>query len=49
MYIVVKEGFPLLTSILILTITSVILKKNWYDKLCKEEKEYAAFMEKHGL
>lgn len=49
MYIVVKEGLPLLTSILILTITTLILKKNWYDKMCRDEKEYDAFMQKHNL
>ena len=49
MYIVVKEGFPLVTSIIILVITSLILKKNWYDKMCIEEKEYNAFMERHHL
>lgn len=49
MYIVVKEGFPLLSSILILTITTLILKKNWYDKMCREEKEYDEFIQKHKL
>lgn len=44
MYIVIREGFPLLTSILILGITTLILKKNWYDKMNKEEKEYNALM-----
>lgn len=49
MYIVVKEGFPLLTSVLVLTITTLILKKNWYDNLCRDEKEYDAFIKKHSL
>lgn len=49
MYVVVKEGFPLLTSILILVITSLILKKSWYDKMCREEEAYHAFMRKHRL
>lgn len=49
MYIVVKEGFPLLTSVLVLAITTLILKKNWYDNLCKDEKEYDAFIKKHSL
>lgn len=44
MYIVIKEGFPLFTSILILGITTLILKKNWYDKMNREEKEYDALM-----
>lgn len=46
MYIVIKEGFPLFTSILVLGITTLILKKNWYDKMNKEEKEYDALMAK---
>jgi hypothetical protein len=32
-YIVIREGFPLFTSVMILGITVLILKKNWYDKL----------------
>lgn len=44
MYIVIKEGFPLFTSIVILVITTLILKKNWYDKMDREEKEYNALM-----
>lgn len=49
MYIVIKEGFPLVTSIIILTITTLILKKNWYDKMNKEEKEYSALMDELKL
>jgi Na+/proline symporter len=49
MYIVIKEGFPLLTSILILGITTLILKKNWYDKMNREENEYDALMAKINL
>lgn len=49
MYIVVKEGFPLFTSILILTITSIILKKNWYNKMIRDEEEYNLFIKKHNL
>lgn len=44
MYIVIKEGFPLFTSILVLGITTLILKKNWYDKMNQEEKEYDEVM-----
>jgi len=44
MYIVIKEGFPLFTSILILVITTFILKKNWYDKMNRDEKEYDILM-----
>ena len=32
-YIVLKQGLPLTASLAILGITSVILKKNWYDRL----------------
>lgn len=49
MYIVIKEGFPLVTSILILGITTLILKKNWYDKMNQEEKEYDALMKELKL
>ena len=49
MYIVIKEGFPLLTSVLILIITTLILKKNWYDKMDKDEKEYDALMKELDL
>lgn len=49
MYIVIKEGFPLFTSILILGITTLILKKNWYDKMNREEKEYDELMKKLGM
>ena len=49
MYIVIKEGFPLLTSVLILIITTLILKKNWYDKMDKDEKEYDVLMKELDL
>ena len=49
MYIVIREGFPLFTSILILLITTLILKKNWYDNMNKEEKEYNALMKEIGF
>lgn len=49
MYIVIKEGFPLVTSIIILGITTLILKKNWYDKMNREEKEYNALMDELKL
>jgi SSS family solute:Na+ symporter len=32
-YLIIKENIPLITAIIILVITSFILKKNWYDKL----------------
>jgi len=49
MYIVIKEGLPLFTTILILGITTLILKKNWYDKMNKEEIEYNKVMEELNL
>lgn len=39
MYIVIQQGFPLVTSILVLGRTSLILKKNWFDKMCQDELE----------
>ncbi|HEX5169514.1 MAG TPA: sodium:solute symporter family protein [Cyclobacteriaceae bacterium] len=36
-YIILKEELPLMTSVVILVITSLILKKNWYDHLKKED------------
>lgn len=45
MYLVIKDGMPLITSILVLLITSLVLKKNWYDKMDRDEKEYNALME----
>ncbi|MCD8179605.1 MAG: Na+:solute symporter [Tannerellaceae bacterium] len=44
MYIVIKEGLPLFTTVLILGITTLILKKNWYDKMNQDEKEYNELM-----
>lgn len=32
-YLIIKENVPLITAIIILVITSFILKKSWYDKL----------------
>lgn len=32
-YIILKEGLPFMTTVVILLITSLILKKNWYDRL----------------
>ncbi len=32
-YLIIKENVSLITAIIILAITSFILKKNWYDKL----------------
>ena len=32
-YLIIKENVPLITAIIILAITSFILKKSWYDRL----------------
>jgi len=32
-YLIIKENIPLISALIILLITSIILKKNWYDKL----------------
>lgn len=49
MYIVIREGMPLLTSVLILAITTLVLKKNWYDKMSKDEVEYNELMKELKL
>lgn len=36
-YIVIKEQLPAITSAVILLITTLILKKNWYDRLKEED------------
>jgi len=36
-YIIVREQLPLLTSIGILLVTTLILKKNWYDRLGEDD------------
>ena len=36
-YIIIREQLPLFTSIVILAITTLILKKNWYDRLKYED------------
>jgi solute:Na+ symporter, SSS family len=36
-YIIIREQLPLVTSIGILLVTTLILKKNWYDKLKQED------------
>ncbi|HYF66758.1 MAG TPA: sodium:solute symporter family protein [Ohtaekwangia sp.] len=40
-YIIIREDLPLITTIGILLVTSIILKKNWYDKLGKDELDSA--------
>jgi solute:Na+ symporter, SSS family len=36
-YIIIREQLPLITSVGILLVTTLILKKNWYDKLKQED------------
>lgn len=36
MYIVIQHHLPLVATILVLGITSLILKKNWYDKMIRD-------------
>ncbi|NBP70327.1 MAG: sodium:solute symporter, partial [Cytophagia bacterium] len=38
-YIILREEVPLINSIVILLITTLILKKNWYDKLSELDQE----------
>jgi Na+/proline symporter len=40
-YIILREEVPLINSIVILLITTLILKKNWYDKLSELDQEQA--------
>lgn len=49
MYIVIQQNLSLFSSILVLGITTLILKKNWYDNMCKDEVEYNEFMKKYDL
>ncbi|MGE7774872.1 sodium:solute symporter family protein [Chitinophaga sp. NPDC101104] len=44
MYIVLQYKLSLLSTVLVLGITTLILKKNWYDKMNKESIEYDRFM-----
>jgi solute:Na+ symporter, SSS family len=39
-YIILRERVSLLNSVVILLITTLILKKNWYDKLSELDQEY---------
>jgi solute:Na+ symporter, SSS family len=36
-YIIIREQVPMITGVIILLITTFILKKNWYDKLKDED------------
>lgn len=45
MYIVLQYNLSLLSTLLVLGITTLILKKSWYDKMNREEEAYNKFME----
>lgn len=49
MYVVVREGLSLFSVIAVLVAATLILKKNWYDKMNREEKEYDALMKELNL
>lgn len=40
MYLVVREQLGLWSSIALLLVTTLILRKTWYKPLCKEEARY---------
>ncbi|MCD7969531.1 MAG: Na+:solute symporter [Alistipes sp.] len=48
MYIVVRNNLGLIGTIAVLATATFILKKNWYDPLCREEKQYNEEMERFG-
>lgn len=45
-YIIIREQVPLITSVTILLITTLILKKSWYDRLKDEDFNYLETMKK---
>lgn len=47
-YIILREQIPLINSIMILLITTLILKKNWYDKLHELDEDYTEPMVKRA-
>ena len=49
MYLVIREGMSFVTSLLVLGITSLILKKNWYDKMNADEAEYERLVKELDL
>lgn len=49
MYLVVRENAGLITSVIILITCTWILKKTWYNPLCREEKEYNALLKEIGF
>lgn len=49
MYLVVRGTGGLIASVLLLIITTVILKYTWYKPLCREEKEYDELVKAIGF
>lgn len=49
MYLVVRQNVGLVTSVIILLTCTWILKKTWYNHLCREEKEYNVLMQEIGF
>jgi SSS family solute:Na+ symporter len=48
-YIIIREQVPLITSVTILLITTLILKKSWYDRLKDEDANYFETMKKEEI
>lgn len=48
MYLVVRHNVGLIGTVIALLTSTWILKKTWYDHLCREEKRYNAEMESIG-
>ncbi len=49
MYLVVRGTGGLIASMLLLVVTTVVLKYTWYRPLCREEKEYDELMKRIGM
>jgi len=49
MYLVVRGTGGLIASVLLLVVTTVVLKYTWYRPLCREEKEYDELMKRIGM
>ena len=49
MYFVIRQQYSFIVAVVILVITTWILKKNWYDKMCKDEAEYDKLMKEIGF
>lgn len=49
MYLVVRQQWGLIASVMILAVCTWILKKTWYGPLCRDEKEYNALLQEIGF